>query len=111
MDSNFDFDNFFSAGTLTTTSATEAFDTLVAANVRGAKYTVYASHGGHVSTSEVILTHDGTDAFVTMFADVHSNPGVAVATFSAAINGVNLELSTTATIGTFIQFTRTTMNV
>lgn len=100
-----------SAGTLTTTSATEAFDTLVAANVRGAKYTVYASHGGHVSTSEVILTHDGTDAFVTMFGDVHSNPGVAVATFTAAMNGANLELSATATIGTFIQFTRITMNV
>ena len=100
-----------SAGTLTTTSATEVFDTLVAANVRGAKYTVYASHGGHVSTSEVILTHDGTDAFVTMFGDVHSNPGVAVATFTAAMNGANLELSATATIGTFIQFTRITMNV
>ena len=100
-----------SAGTLTTTSATEAFDTLVAANVRGAKYTVYASHGGHVSTSEVILTHDGTDAFVTMYGDVHSNPGVAVATFTAAMNGANLELSVTATIGTFIQFTRITMNV
>jgi hypothetical protein len=100
-----------SAGTLTTTSATEAFDTLVAANVRGAKYTVYASHGGHVSTSEVILTHDGTDAFVTMYGDVHSNPGNAVATFTAAMNGANLELSATATIGTFIQFTRITMNV
>jgi len=100
-----------SAGTLTTTSATEVFDSLIVANVRGAKYTVYASHGGHVSTSEVILTHDGTDAFVTMFADVHSNPGIAVATFTATINGVNLELSATATIGTFIQFTRTTMNV
>ena len=100
-----------SAGTLTTTSATEVFDTLIASNVRGAKYTVYASHGGHVSTSEVILTHDGTDAFVTMFADVHSNPGVAVATFTAVMNGANLELSATATIGTFIQFTRITMNV
>ncbi len=100
-----------SAGTLTTTSATEVFDTLIAGNVRGANYTVYASHGGHVSTSQVIITHDGTDAFVTMFGDIHSNPGVAVATFSAAINGSNLELSATGTIGTFIQFTRTTMNV
>ncbi len=100
-----------SAGTLTTTSATEVFDSLIVANVRGAKYTVYASHGGHVSTSEVILTHDGTDAFVVMYGDVHSNPGVAVATFSAAINGANIELSATATIGTFIQFTRITMNV
>lgn len=100
-----------SAGTLTTTAATEAFDSLVVANVRGAKYTVYASHGGHVSTSEVILTHDGTDAFVVMYGDVHSNPGNAVATFSAAINGANLEISATATIGTFIQFTRITMNV
>ncbi len=100
-----------SAGTITTTSATEVFDSLIVANVRGAKYTVYASHGGHVSTSEVILTHDGTDAFVVMYGDVHSNPGVAVATFSAAINGANIELSATATIGTFIQFTRITMNV
>ena len=100
-----------SAGTLTTTAATEAFDSLVVANVRGAKYTIYASHGGHVSTSEVILTHDGTDAFVVMYGDVHSNPGNAVATFSAAINGANLEISATATIGTFIQFTRITMNV
>ena len=100
-----------SAGTLTTTSATEVFDTLIAGNVRGANYTVYASHGGHVSTSQVIVTHDGTDAFVTMFGDIHSNPGVAVATFTAAINGSNLELSATGTIGTFIQFTRTTMNV
>ncbi len=46
-----------------------------------------------------------------MFGDVHSNPGVAVATFTAAMNGANLELSATATIGTFIQFTRITMNV
>ena len=100
-----------SAGTLTTTSATETFDSLTAANVRGAKYTVYASHGGHVSTSEVILTHDGTDAFVVMFGDVHSNPGTAVATFSAELTGGNLEIKATATVGTFIQFTRITMNV
>lgn len=100
-----------SAGSITTTSATDTFDTLTAANVRGAKYLVHASYGGNVSTSEIIVTHNGTDAFVTMFADVHTNPGVAVATFDVELTGGNVLVKTTATVGTFIQFTRFTMNV
>lgn len=100
-----------SAGTLVTTAATEAFDTLNATNVRGAKYLVHASYGGDVSTSEIIVTHNGTDAFVTMFGDVHTNPGNAVATFTVELTGGNLEVRATSTVGTFIQFTRFTMNV
>ena len=100
-----------SAGTLTTTAATEAFDTLTGANVRGAKYLVHASYGGDVSTSEIIVTHNGTDAFVTMFGDVHTNPGNAVATFTVELTGGNVEVRATGTVGTFIQFTRFTMNV
>lgn len=100
-----------SAGTLTTTAATEAFDTLNATNVRGAKYLVHASYGGDVSTSEIIVTHNGTDAFVTMFGDVHTNPGNAVATFTVELTGGNLEVRATGAVGTFIQFTRFTMNV
>jgi hypothetical protein len=100
-----------SAGTLTTTAGTEAFDTLTAANVRGAKYLVHASYGGDVSTSEIIVTHNGTDAFVTMFGDVHTNPGNAVATFTVELTGGNVEVRATGTVGTFIQFTRFTMNV
>lgn len=100
-----------SAGTVTTTAATEAFDTLNATNIRGAKYLVYASQGGDVSTSEIIVTHDGSDAFVTMFGDVHTNPGNAVATFTVELVGGNVEVRATATIGTFIQYTRFTMNV
>jgi hypothetical protein len=100
-----------SAGTLTTTAATEAFDNLDAANVRGAKYLVHASYGGDVSTSEIIVTHNGTDAFVTMFGDVHTNPGNAVATFTVELTGGNVEVRATGTVGTFIQFTRFTMNV
>ena len=99
-----------SAGTVTTTAATEAFDTLVGANVRGAKYLVHASYGGDVSTSEIIVTHNGTDAFVTMFGDVHTGSS-AVATFTVELTGGNLEVRATATVGTFIQFTRFTMNV
>ena len=100
-----------SAGTVTTTAATESFDTLNATNVRGAKYLVHASYGGDVSTSEIIVTHNGTDAFVTMFGDVHTNPGNAVATFTVELTAGNLEVKATSTIGTFIQFTRFTMNV
>ena len=100
-----------SAGTLTTTAGTEAFDTLTAADVRGAKYLVHASYGGNVSTSEIIVTHNGTDAFVTMFGDVHTDPGNAVATFTVELTGGNVEVRATGTIGTFIQFTRFTMNV
>lgn len=100
-----------SAGTLTTTAATEAFDSLDAANVRGAKYLVHASYGGDVSTSEIIVTHNGTDAYVTMFGDVHTNPGNAVATFTVELTGGNVEVRATGTVGTFIQFTRFTMNV
>jgi hypothetical protein len=100
-----------SAGTLTTTTATEAFDTLSAANIRGAKYLVHASQGSDVSTSEIIVTHNGTDAFVTMFGDVHTNPSNAVATFTVELVGGNVEVRATATVGTFIQYTRFTMNV
>tara|TARA_Y100000361_G_scaffold69963_1_gene61752 strand:- start:24450 stop:25616 length:1167 start_codon:yes stop_codon:yes gene_type:complete len=100
-----------SAGTVTTTSATETFDTLAGASVRGAKYLVHASYGGNVSTSEIIVTHNGTDAFVTMFADVHTNPGNAVATFDVEMSGSNVLVKATSTVGTFIQFTRFSMNV
>ena len=71
-----------SAGTVTTTAATEAFDTLVGANVRGAKYLVHASHGGDVSTSEIIVTHNSTDAFVTMFGDVHTDRALLLRSLS-----------------------------
>ena len=100
-----------SAGSITTAAATDTFDTLDATNVRGAKYLVHASYGGDVSTSEIIVTHNGTNAYVTMFADVHTNPGVPVATFEVELTGNNILVKATGTSGTFIQFTRFTMNV
>jgi len=100
-----------SAGSSTTASATDTFDTLNATNVRGAKYLVHASYGGDVSTSEIIVTHNGTNAYVTMFGDVHTNPGNPVATFEVELVGSDILVKATGTSGTFIQFTRFTMNV
>jgi filamentous hemagglutinin len=62
-----------------------------------AKMTVQVKNTGNTQISEMVLAHDGTDAYLTVFGTVAS-PGFAnnnvnpLATFAANVNGANIEL-------------------
>jgi hypothetical protein len=61
------------------------------------KVTAQVKNTGNTQISEMLIAHDGTDAFVTVFGTVAS-PGFAnnnvnpLATFSANVNGANVDL-------------------
>lgn len=62
-----------------------------------AKLTAQVKNTGNTQISEMVVAHDGTDAFVTVFGTVAS-PGFAnnnvnpLATFAANVNGANVDL-------------------
>jgi hypothetical protein len=67
------------------------------ATFSSAKITAQVKNAGNTQISEMVLAHDGTDAFVTVFGTVAS-PGFAnnnvnpLATFAANVNGANVDL-------------------
>ena len=67
------------------------------ATFSSAKITAQVKNTGNTQISEMVLAHDGTDAFVTVFGTVAS-PGFAnnnvnpLATFAANVNGANVDL-------------------
>ena len=67
------------------------------ATFSSAKITAQVKNTGNTQISEMVVAHDGTTAFVTVFGTVAS-PGFAnnnvnpLATFSANVNGANVDL-------------------
>ena len=76
-------------------SATATLDSFSTSSARAAKYFISINNttSNEVSSTEVLLVHDGTDAFVTEYNTVISNASTTnLATFSADINGGNVRL-------------------
>ena len=81
-------------------SASESVDSFAHANFRGAKYFVSVKNasGGEVMNIELLVVHNGTDAFITSYNENSSgNTGAAttntLCTFTAAIDGSNVVVS------------------
>ncbi len=81
-------------------SASESIDSFAHADHRGAKYYVSVKNasGGEVMNIELLVVHNGTDAFITSYNEVSSgNTGAAstntLCTFTAAIDGSNVVVS------------------
>ena len=66
------------------------------ATYRTGKLTVQASRGGNNQIADMLVAHDGTDAYVTVYGVVASPPGgntaAPLGTFTAAINSNNVEI-------------------
>ena len=81
-------------------SASESIDSFAHASFRGAKYYVSVKNasGGEVMNTELLVVHNGTDAFITSYNEHSSgNTGAAstntLCTFTAAITGSNVVVS------------------
>jgi hypothetical protein len=92
------------ANVAVTTTAT-VLDQFSPSTFRAAKYVVIATGANGYQATEVLLLQDGTNAYITVFADLVSNatPGADVIDISANINGgtsnVTLYAAANATFG------------
>ena len=76
-------------------SAAANLDTFAVADFRGAKYFISINNTttNEVSSTEVMVVHNGTDAFITEYNTVITNAeSTPLATFTADISGGNVRL-------------------
>ena len=76
-------------------SAAANLDTFAVADFRGAKYFISINNTttNEVESTELLVVHDGTNAFIQEFNTVISNPEITpLATFTADISGGNVRL-------------------
>jgi hypothetical protein len=66
------------------------------ATYRTGKLTIQASRSGNNQIAEMLVAHDGTDAYATVYGVIASPPGgntvAPLGTFTAAINNANVEI-------------------
>ena len=100
--------------TTVATSTTTAIDTFAHATYRSAKYFISITDATNTRYEivEANVTHDGTNAYVSTFGRTTNYTG-DLATFSAAINGSNVELKVTNTSAdsTVFKFQKTIIDV
>lgn len=68
---------------LTTTAATQVVDTFTIASVSTVKYLCQIKHGTDIHASEIILTHNDTNVYMTEYGTIYSNGSLG--TFTADI--------------------------
>jgi len=78
-----------------TTAANQTLDSFAAASYRSAKYQISISSGSDVHVMEVLVMHDGTTAYQTVYADMFSN--TSLTTLNTTISGGNVLLRVTPT--------------
>jgi len=76
-----------------TTTANQTLDSFAAATYRSAKYQISISSGSDVHVMEVLVMHDGTTAYQTVYADMYSN--ASLTTVNTTISGGNVLLRVT----------------
>ena len=105
---NINNQNYISSSETTgvTSVSAVAVDTFALATFRSGKYTltVTCTAGTDVNqyqTSEILILHDGTTATITDYAVIRT--GNNLVTFTATINGANVELRAQATTGNTVK--------
>lgn len=76
-----------------TTAANQTLDSFAAATYRSAKYQISISSGSDVHVMEVLVMHDGTTAYQTVYADMYS--AASLTTVNTTISGGNVLLRVT----------------
>ena len=90
---------------LTTTVPNQTIDTFALATYRTAKYIIQATEGLDVHSTEVIVTHNGTDAAITEYATMYSTSSLM--TVSADTDATNLYVKVSpVSVNTTIDFLR-----
>ena len=96
--------------TTSTTAAGQVVDSFAAASYRTAKYVVQASSGAAYQAVEVLVIHDGTNAYMTEYGNIAT--GAALVTLDADISGGNVRLLVTpVNAATTVRAVRTSIDV
>jgi hypothetical protein len=91
--------------TLSTTTADQIVDNFIPTSVRTVKYYVEAATSSSYHATEILLTHDGTDCYVTEYATIYS--GSSLISFNANISGGSVRLlATPVNANTAVTFAR-----
>ena len=100
-----------SAGATIASTALTVLDTFAIANFRASEYFIAITQGSAFQSSKVMVGHDGTNAYITQYGTLVS--GSTLGTFTAAVNGANVELKVTMGSATSasIKVIRQTVNV
>jgi hypothetical protein len=79
------------------TSQVETVDSWAHGSNRGAKYYISVDDetNGYMTNLEALVTHNGTDAFISTYNEHSTN--VSLATFTASLSGSNVTLTATST--------------
>lgn len=101
-----------SAALITTTTATnQVVDSVSASVYRTVKYVLQVSSGAAYQTSEILLIHDDSSAYLTEYATIKTTT-TTLATFDATISSGNLQLLVTPTNAiTTVRAVRTAINI
>ena len=78
------------------TTTTSVISGLLKASYRTLKYTISLTRGTEYQASEVLIVHNGTDAWATVYGTIYTGTG-PLASFDAAISGSNVQLLATMT--------------
>jgi hypothetical protein len=78
-----------------TTTSQQVFGNVPIATYRTVKYTWQISRGTEFQALETLVTHDGTTAYITAYADVRT--GANLANFDVDISGSNMRILVTPT--------------
>jgi len=100
-----------SAGATIASTALTVLDTFAIASFRASEYFIAITQGSAFQSSKVMVGHDGTNAYITQYGTLVS--GSTLGTFTAAVNGANVELKVTMGSATSasIKVIRQTVNV
>ncbi len=98
------------SATIASTSLT-VLDTFAKASFRASEYFISISQGTDFQSSKVMVGHDGTNSYITQYGTLVS--GGTLGTFTAAVNGANVELKVTMAAATSasLKIIRQTVNV
>lgn len=96
--------------TIATTSTNYTIDSFSATEYRTVKYLIQAISDGEVYSSEVLLTHDDNQAFISESTPLTTPNGGELVSLSATIDTGNVLLrATTITSNTIIDFVKTSI--
>ena len=96
--------------TTSTTTAGQVVDSFAAATYRTAKYLVQATSGAAYQAVEVLVIHDGTNAYMTEYGNIAT--GASLVTLDADISGGNVRLLVTpVNAATTVRAVRTSIDV
>ena len=97
------------ASLTTAATTTVNLDTFVKTNYRTAKYLIQATSLANVHSCEIIMTHDGTNTYMTEYAMVRNAGSIFNLTSDISVNDVRLRVTPAVTDSTTFKVIRTSL--